>query len=102
MLNKVILIGRLGADPEVRYAPNGQPVATFRVATTWHNVVVFGKLAEICGEHLNKGRLVFVKGYLQTRSYEDREGIRRYVRYVTEIVAQEIVFLDGKSSSREE
>ena len=110
-VNKVILIGRLGADPEIRYTPNGQPVATFRVATTerwtdrdskrqerteWHRVVAYGRLAEICGEHLTKGRQVYVEGRLQTRSYEDREGVRRYV---TEIVAQEVVFLGDKLSS---
>ncbi len=110
-VNKVILIGRLGADPEVRYTPNGQPVATFRVATSefwtdkngqrqerteWHRIVAYGKLAEICGEHLSKGRQVYIEGRLQTRSYEDRDGVKRYV---TEIVAQEVVFLGDKPSS---
>jgi len=100
MLNKVFLIGRLGADPEIRYTPSGQPVVSFRVATTetwrdrsgnrqerteWHSIVTFGSLAEICGDYLNKGRLVFVEGSLRTRSWEDRDGNRRYT---TEIVAQ--------------
>ncbi|AEH45805.1 single-strand binding protein [Thermodesulfatator indicus DSM 15286] len=98
-VNKVILIGRLGADPEVRYTPDGQPVSTFNLATSerwtdkngqrqertvWHRIVAFGKLAEICGEYLSKGRQVYIEGRLQTRSYEDRDGIKRYV---TEIVA---------------
>ena len=110
-VNKVILVGWLGADPEVRYTPNGQPVATFRIATSerwtdkngerqerteWHRIVAFGKLAEICGEHLKKGRQVYVEGRLQTRSYEDRDGIKRYV---TEIAAQDVVFLGSKTSS---
>ena len=104
MLNKVFLIGRLGADPEIRYTPQGTPVVTFRLATSefrtkdgerqehteWHSVVAFGRLAEICGEHLNKGRLVYVEGSLRTRSWEDRDGNRRYT---TEIVVQSIKFL---------
>ncbi|AEH45544.1 single-strand binding protein [Thermodesulfatator indicus DSM 15286] len=104
-VNKVILIGRLGADPEIRYTADGQPVATFRLATSerwtdkngqrqerteWHRVVAFGKLAEICGEYLSKGRQVYIEGRLQTRSYEDRDGIKRYV---TEIVAQNMQML---------
>ena len=110
-VNKVILIGRLGADPEIRYTVDGQPVATFRIATSerwtdkngqrqerteWHRIVAYGRLAEICGEHLSKGRQVYIEGRLQTRSYEDREGVRRYV---TEIVAQEVVFLGDRPSS---
>ncbi|OAG27648.1 single-stranded DNA-binding protein [Thermodesulfatator autotrophicus] len=104
-VNKVILIGRLGADPEIRYTADGQPVATFRLATSerwtdkngqrqerteWHRIVAFGKLAEICGEYLSKGRQVYIEGRLQTRSYEDRDGIKRYV---TEIVAQNMQML---------
>ncbi len=104
-VNKVILIGRLGADPEVRYTADGQPVASFRIATSgrwtdkngnkqerteWHRIVAFGKLAETCGEYLSKGRQVYIEGRLQTRSYEDREGVKRYV---TEIVAQSMQML---------
>ncbi len=104
-VNKVILIGRLGADPEIRYTADGQPVATFRIATSerwtdkngqrqerteWHRIVAFGRLAEICGEYLSKGRQVYIEGRLQTRSYEDRDGVKRYV---TEIVAQNMQML---------
>ncbi len=106
-VNKVILIGRLGADPEIRYTADGQPVATFRIATNevwvkegqkqerteWHRIVAFGRLAEICGEYLSKGRQVYIEGRLQTRSYEDREGIKRFI---TEIVALNMQMLGGK------
>ncbi len=106
-VNKVILIGRLGADPEIRYTADGQPVATFRIATNevwvkdgqkqerteWHRIVAFGRLAEICGEYLSKGRQVYIEGRLQTRSYEDREGIKRFV---TEIVALNMQMLGGR------
>ncbi len=104
-VNKVILIGRLGADPEIRYTADGQAVATFRLATSerwtdkngqrqerteWHRIVAFGKLAEICSNYLSKGRQVYIEGRLQTRSYEDREGIKRFI---TEIVAQNMQML---------
>ena len=104
-VNKVILIGRLGADPEIRYTADGQPVANFRIATSerwtdkngnrqerteWHRIVTFGKLAETCGEYLSKGRQVYIEGRLQTRSYEDKDGIKRFV---TEIVAQNMQML---------
>ena len=106
-VNKVILIGRLGSDPEIRYTADGQPVATFRIATNevwvkdgqkqerteWHRIVAFGRLAEICGEYLSKGRQVYIEGRLQTRSYEDREGIKRFV---TEIVALNMQMLGGR------
>ncbi len=106
-VNKVILIGRLGADPEIRYTADGHPVATFRIATNevwvkdgqkqerteWHRIVAFGRLAEICGEYLSKGRQVYIEGRLQTRSYEDREGIKRFV---TEIVALNMQMLGGR------
>lgn len=107
MVNKVILIGNLGRDPEVRFTPNGQAVARFSVATTekwrdqqgqlqerteWHNVVVWGKQAESCGQYLAKGRQVYVEGRLQTRSYEDKDGVKRQV---TEVVAQNVRFLGG-------
>ncbi len=106
-VNKVILIGRLGADPEIRYTAEGQAVATFRIATNevrvkngerqehteWHRIVAFGRLAEICGEYLSKGRQVYIEGRLRTRSFEDREGQRRYI---TEIVASDMRMLDGR------
>lgn len=105
-VNKVILVGNLGGDPEVRYTPGGQAVANFNIATSeswtnkdgnreerteWHRIVAWGKLAELCGEFLAKGRKVYVEGRLQTRSYE-KDGV---TRYVTEIKAQDIQFLDG-------
>lgn len=114
MLNKVILIGRLGRDPEIRYTPQGMPVVHFSLATNevrtkngerqeyteWHNVVVFGRLAEVCGEYLNKGRLVYVEGSLRTRSWEDRNGNRQYT---TEVVAQSVKFLsNGKQTPSKE
>ncbi|MBW1714032.1 MAG: single-stranded DNA-binding protein, partial [Deltaproteobacteria bacterium] len=102
MINKVILIGNLGADPEMRYTAGGTPVANFRLATSerfkdasgewqerteWHRVVFFGRTAEVCGEYLTKGRQVYVEGRLQTRSWEDKEG---QTRYTTEIVGREM------------
>ena len=111
-VNKVILIGRLGADPEIRYTAEGQPVATFRIATNevrvkngqrqehteWHRIVAFGRLAEICGEYLSKGRRVYIEGRIRTRSFEDRDGQRRYI---TEIVANDMRMLDGRRDSAE-
>ncbi len=108
-INKVILIGRLGADPEIRYTLDGKPVASFRIATNevivkngeketiteWHRIVAFGRLAEICGEYLNKGTQVYIEGKLRTRKYEDRQGI---VRYVTEIIANNMRILDNKKT----
>ncbi len=107
MLNRVMLIGRLGGDPEVRYTSGGSQVTNFTLATNenwtgadgnkqerteWHRIVTFGKLAEICGKYLNKGKLVYVSGRLQTRQWEDRDGNKRYT---TEIVAQEMQMLSG-------
>jgi len=104
-VNKVILIGNLGADPEVKYLSTGTTVANFRMATTenrvnragekttfteWHRIVAFGKLAEICGEYLNKGKQVYIEGRLQTRSWEDKDGNRKWV---TEIVATQMQML---------
>jgi single-strand DNA-binding protein len=98
-VNKVILVGRLGADPEVRYTNTGTPVANFNMATStnftdksgeknerteWHRIVAFGKLGEICGEYLAKGKQVYIEGRLQTREWEDRDGNKRKT---TEIVA---------------
>lgn len=103
-VNKVILVGHLGADPEIRYTPSGQAVATLRVATNewigqgdqrketteWHRVVVWAKQAERCSQYLKKGRQVYIEGRLRTRSWEDREGTRHYS---TEIVANVVQFL---------
>lgn len=98
-VNKVILIGRLGADPEVRYTSDGIAVATFRMATTerwsnqkgekeerteWHRIVAWRRLGEICGEYLSKGKQVYIEGRVQTRSWEDKDGNKRWA---TEIVA---------------
>ncbi len=109
MVNKVILIGNLGADPEVRYSQSGTAVANFRVATTetwkkegekeelteWHRVVTFGRLAEICGEYLSKGSKVYIEGRIQTRKWEDRDG---NPRYTTEIVAREMKMLSPRGA----
>ncbi len=114
MINKAILIGNLGADPEIRYTQSGTQVATFRLATTerwkgqdgqmqenteWHRVVAWGRLAEICGEYLNKGSKVYIEGRIQTRKWQDQDGNDRYT---TEIVAREMKMLSprgGESSS---
>ena len=108
MINKAILVGRLGADPEVRYTPDGAMVTNFRLATDeqrkdksgervktteWHRIVTFGKLAEICGKYLTKGKMVFVEGRIQTRAWEDKEGNKRST---TEIVASDMRMLDSK------
>ena len=107
MVNKVILIGNLGQDPELRYTPSGQPVCSMRIATRetwvgrdgqrgerteWHTVVVWGKQGENCAHYLSKGRQVYVEGRLQTRSWEGRDGVKRYR---TEVVANQVVFLQG-------
>lgn len=104
-VNKVILVGNLGKDPEVRFTPSGRAVAKFSIATKeswmdqensrqerteWHNVVVWGKQAELCGQYLAKGRQVFIEGAIRSRSYDDKEGNKRYV---TEIIAQRVQFL---------
>jgi len=108
MINKAILVGRLGADPEVRYTPDGAMVTNFRIATDeqwkdkngekvqkteWHKIVTFGKLAEICGKYLVKGKLVYLEGRIQTRAWDDKEGVKRYT---TEIVASNMQMLDSK------
>jgi len=108
-INKVIIVGNLGKDPEVKYMPSGGAVANVTVATNeswkdkqtgekqerteWHNVVFFGKLAEIVGEYLRKGSQVYVEGRLQTRKWQDRNG---QDRYTTEIVASEMQMLGGR------
>jgi len=104
-VNKVILVGNLGANPEVKYLSTGTTVANFRMATTenrvnragektpvteWHRIVAFGRLAEICGEYLSKGKQVYVEGRLRTRSWEDKDGNRKWV---TEIIATQMQML---------
>ncbi len=108
-VNKVILIGNLGADPEVRYTPDGAPVANFNLATSeswndrssgekqerteWHRLVVWRKLAEIAGQYLKKGSKIYIEGKLQTRSWEDQSGQKRYT---TEVVVNELQMLDSR------
>ncbi len=110
-VNKVILIGNLGADPEVRYMPSGDAITNIRLATTdtwkdkngekqerteWHRVAFFGKLAEIAGEYLKKGSQVYVEGRLQTRKWQDKDG---QDRYTTEIVADRMQMLGGRGGA---
>ena len=111
MINKAILIGNLGKDPEVSYTPSGTAVAKFNIATSerwkdkntgemqerteWHRITAFGKLGEICGEYLSKGRQVYIEGRIQTSSWE-KDGV---TRYTTEIVASEMKMLGPKGSS---
>ena len=111
-VNKVILVGNLGADPEVKYLSNGTTVANFRIATSenrvnktsgekttvteWHRIVAFGRLAEICGEYLNKGKQVYIEGRIRTRSWEDKEGTKRFT---TEIVATQMQMLGAAGAS---
>jgi single-strand DNA-binding protein len=112
-VNKVILVGRLGQNPEVRYTPSGAAVANFSVATNenwtdkqgqkqerteWHRVVVWGKLAELCNQYLSKGRQCYLEGRLQTREWEDKTGVKKYT---TEIHAQTVQFLGGGASAGE-
>lgn len=104
-VNKVILLGNLGKDPELRYTPSGTAVATFTIATSekfkgrdgenqekteWHNIVAWRQLAEICGKYLHKGKQVYIEGRIQTRSYDDKDGNKRYI---TEIVADQMQML---------
>ena len=106
-VNKVILVGNLGKDPEVRYSPGGQAVASFSVATNeswtdksgqkqerveWHRIKVFGKQAENCRDYLSKGRQVYIEGRLETRQWDDKDGNKKST---TEVVAQHVVFLAG-------
>ncbi len=113
-VNKVILIGNLGRDPEVRYTANGGAVANLALATTdtwrdkqtgdrqerteWHRVVMFGRLGEIAGEYLKKGAKVYIEGRLQTRKWQDQQGGDRYT---TEIVANDMQMLDGRGGGTE-
>ncbi len=104
-VNKVILLGNLGRDPELKYTPSGSAVANFTIATNetwkdkegqkqehteWHRVVVWGKLAEICGEYLHKGRQVYIEGSIRTRTYKDRDGNEKSV---TEVKADNMVMI---------
>lgn len=108
-VNKVILVGNVGKDPELRYTPSGTAVCTFSMATSerfknkqgeqqerteWHNIVVWAGLAEICGKYLSKGRQIYIEGRIQTRSYDDRDGNKRYI---TEIVANDMQMLSRPS-----
>jgi single-strand DNA-binding protein len=110
-LNKVMIIGHLGRDPEMRYTPSGRPVTSFSVVTTrtwtsaegerheeseWFNVVSWGNLAEICNQYLSKGQQVYVEGRLQTRGWEDNDGKKHYR---TELVAGEMIMLGERQST---
>lgn len=114
-LNKVMLIGNLGKDPELRYTGSGVAVATFSLATNeswkdqdgnlqerteWHNIVAWRKLAEICGEWLKKGKKIYIEGRIQTRSYDDKNTGAK--KYITEIVADSMIMLDGKGGAGNE
>ncbi len=112
-VNKVILVGNLGADPETRYTANGQAITSIRIATSeswtdkqtgqkqerteWHRVKFFGRLAEIAGEYLKKGRQVYVEGALRTDKYTDKDGVERYS---TDIIANEMQMLGGTAGER--
>ncbi len=109
-MNKVMILGRLGRDPELKYAPSGTAICSFSVATSesvkkgdswedkteWHNIVVFGNTGESCSKFLKKGSLCFVEGRIQTRSYQDKDGNDRYK---TEIIAGSVKFLDVKENA---
>ena len=112
-VNKVILVGNLGRDPEVRYLPSGDAVANITIATSskykgkdgnmveeteWHRVTFFGKLAEIAGQYLKKGRPVYVEGRIKTRKYTDKDGIEKYA---TDIIANEMQMLGGREGMGE-
>ena len=110
-VNKVILIGNLGADPELRYTPSGSAVATFNIATTdkwkgkdgtpqertdWHRIVLWERQGEIAKEYLRKGSAVYIEGRLQTRNWEDKEGVKRYV---TEVIGQRMQLLGSRTGA---
>jgi len=110
-VNKVILLGRLGQDPELKYTPGGSAVCNFSMATTeawtdkqgqkqekteWHRIVVWGKLAELCNQYLAKGRQAFLEGRLQTRSWDDKDGNKKYT---TEILASTVQFIGGATAN---
>ena len=111
-VNKAIVIGRLGQDPELKYTPNGNAVCNFSLATSekfktksggekeetqWHRIVCWGKTGEIAAVHLSKGREVYIEGKIKTRSYEDKNGVKRSA---TEIEAQTVQFIGGKNDKR--
>jgi single-strand DNA-binding protein len=110
-VNKVILVGHLGQNPELKYTPSGQAVTNLSIATNeswtgkdgqkqekteWHRLVLFGKLAELAGQYLQKGRQVYIEGKLQTRSWQDKDG---QTRYTTEVVGQTMQFLGGNAGA---
>jgi single-strand DNA-binding protein len=110
-LNKILLIGHLGRDPEIRYTPDGSPVATFSLATSenwtdkngsrqehteWHNIVAWSKLADLCKKYLTKGRQVYIEGRIRSREWTDREGNKRRT---TEVIATQMVLLGSRSQS---
>lgn len=112
-MNKIMLIGNLGSDPEIKYTSEGTPVANFNIATTerwnnqkgekekrteWHRIVAWRKLAELCGEYLTKGSKVYVEGKLQTRTWEDKEGVKRWT---TEIIISSMEMLDRLSKPQD-
>ena len=112
-VNKVILVGNLGRDPEVRYLPSGDPVANVTIATSskyksktgemveeteWHRVTFFGKLAEIVGQYLKKGRSVYIEGRIKTRNYTDKDGVEKFA---TDIIANEMQMLGGREGMGE-
>ena len=112
-VNKAMILGNLGANPEIKYLPSGQAVSELRVATSydfkdkadqkqerteWHKIVVWGKTAENCAKFLKKGQQVYVEGRIQTRSWDDKDGNKRYT---TEIVADQVVFLRGNTAGEE-
>lgn len=112
-VNKVILVGNLGRDPEIRYLPSGDPVANITIATSskykgkdgnmveeteWHRVTFFGKLAEIVGQYLKKGRSVYVEGRIKTRKYTDKDGVEKYA---TDIIANEMQMLGSREGMGE-
>ncbi len=112
-VNKVILVGNLGKDPELRYTPSGTAVATFSLATSetykdrdgnkqtkteWHNIVVWRQLAEICGKYLHKGKQIYVEGKIQNRSYDDRDGNKRYI---SEVVVNEMQMLGSRDDNQQ-
>jgi single-strand DNA-binding protein len=114
MINKAILVGNLGKEPEVKYTQDGTMITNFNIATSenykdkngekvqkteWHNISCFGKLAEICGNYLHKGSKVYVEGKIQTRSYEDKEGVKRYS---TSIIIHDMKMLDSKGQAAPE
>lgn len=106
-LNRVILIGNLGKDPDIKYSQAGLAIVNFSLATTekikeeqkteWHNIVVFGKLAEVCGKYLSKGKQVYIEGRIQTEEWTDKDGVKRYT---TKIIANQMIMLGVKGEEK--